>query len=160
MLPRILRQHGLRVVVADLRWCDADAHAETLFDEAQHLHPLAPAQHQRGLREAVGSQKFVPARSRGAALLPALRDVFAQTVELLLHIRIGDRIIGLQLGLLQDQVAIDQPLDGLVARLILAGITERLKGRQPHLFIDITIEHQVAIHNGNDAVEVSILRRG
>ena len=105
----------------------------------------------------MGVQKLAPARVVVAVPLLAGRQRRAQACDLLVDIGIRDAVFHLQFGLLQDERAIDEAFDLLVARGIAGtgvGAYQGLNGLEASLFIDIGVEHNLAIHDGHDAIHL------
>src|ERR1700761_6422988 len=112
MLVLVLRHQRLLVVALNLIRLDVDAQLEAIFDEGEHRHALLPASEKGCLGEAVIGKKPVPPRLGLTLVLAACRDVLAQLIDLLIHLRIRRWLLWLQPKLLKDQRAINQALNG------------------------------------------------
>ena len=154
MLLRIQRQHGGFIVALDLGWPDRDAHAETLLDKSEHLHSLLPDTKKACLGEALCGEITSPSGLGFAVKLLAGGDGFPERIEILGSGGVGDLVFGLKARLLQDEIAIDETLDGFVARVWACVFAVGQKSGEATLLIDIAVENEFTIHDGDDSIEL------
>ena len=121
---------------------------EALFDEGEYSHALFPAREERVLGEAVIGEEVIPSRLGLALILAARRNVLAQLIDLLGHLRVAGRLFRLQLQLLKNQIAIDKSLDS-ASRGELRPVVIRVECLKPQLFVHIAVEDQIVVHDRN-----------
>src|ERR1700761_4203510 len=154
MLVLVLRHQRLLVVALNLIRLDVDAQLEAILDEGEHRHALSPASDKGCFGETVIGEKPVPPRLGLTLILAACGDVLAQLINLFIHLRIRRRFLWLKLQLLKNQGAVDEPLYGTCGGELRLDMV-RIECLQTHLFIHVTVEDQIVVHDCHHSIKLS-----
>ncbi len=103
--------------------------------------------------EALGVHELFPTFVGLAVVLPARGQLLAQRRQFRFRLVERNGSLGLQPGLLHDEGAIDEPVDGLLAREVAGRRGKGLEGREATLLVHVAFEDQVSIDHGDDLID-------
>ena len=156
----VLRKHSPRVEVLDLFVRNLDTGAEALFDEAENLCTLG-----EGGSRSSASVKPLEARnfchpvSEAQSAAAHAGRSFRRSASSASTVVFG--VSGCTpRSCCRDQVAVDQPSNGLVACRVAAGGAVWIQTAEALLFFHVGLEDDVVVHDGHEPVDdVTTFRR-